>query len=123
METVLSLNDNESHTVRVFGYSLCGFFDLARGEARRWKALNLLYAPSIQRSGKLKVESIYLIDGYFVIFPVVIGLFLCAIVILRACYRHPPVCYFYALRMPVAYLIMPMGYVRYAHGIFPYAIG
>ncbi|KAA6316695.1 hypothetical protein EZS27_033032, partial [termite gut metagenome] len=25
-------------------------------------------------SGKLKVESIYLVDGYFVIFPVAIGL-------------------------------------------------
>jgi hypothetical protein len=66
---------------------------------------------------------IYLVDGYLVIFPVATGLLSCAIVILRGCYSHIFLCYFYTLRMAVEYLIMPMGYFRYVGGIFPYAIG
>jgi hypothetical protein len=106
METVLLLNDNESNTVRVFGYSLCGFFDLARGEARRWEVLNFLYAPSIQRSGKYlscRWLLCHISGGYRFVF---------------VCYCHTSGVLFSYFRMLLLYSPYGGGIFDYAHGIF-----
>ncbi|KAA6339813.1 hypothetical protein EZS27_012290, partial [termite gut metagenome] len=101
-----------------FGHTLCGFFDLARGEARTWKALNLLYAPSIQRSGKWKIESgkhlscrwllCHLSGGYRSVFM---------------CYCHTSGLLPASSRMLLLCSPYAGGIFDYAYGIFPYAIG